>query len=450
MKFSSMLEAVVVLAPALAGAQASAINQTPTYFEFQVEKPATMLGGGPKPAYPRELERSGLGGEVQAQFVVMRSGNVDMDSFKVLKSTNGFFTQAVRNWMSKIQFSPAMIGGKPVNQLVQQSFQFAVPRLATVSTPAPNGQDTPSAANASTPDKRDFAFWREMPEVTQVIKDVQGKDDEETAAQRLVAYHLLDRLVNANADRIGELPWRPRESALHSAYTALIWKHTSITARDKRIFDQAERFAADRAFTRPLLKRYFSQAALREIEPFVSGIETNAQANIAQRANETPPVFPGATQAAQAATQPWRSPPGKPNDRVAADFVRAKIESYWVKNADGWTTKLHPTTYGGVVDRSAPEYKQYRNLEFRIEQQALSEAQRLNGIEYRGRAVFQQAPVRFFRSVRDYNAPKGWSDWEDELIFPIAVERRNGEWLIEDAQLFKGLKPGTTTVPPRP
>ena len=103
-------------------------DQTQTYFEFQVEKPATMLDGGPKPKYPREFERSGLGGEVQAQFVVMSSGKVDMDSFKVLKSTNGFFTRAVRNWMSKIQFSPAMIGGKAVNQLVQQSFQFAVPR----------------------------------------------------------------------------------------------------------------------------------------------------------------------------------------------------------------------------------------------------------------------------------------------------------------------------------
>ena len=102
--------------------------QTQTYFEFQVEKPATMLDSAPMPKYPRELERVGLGGEVQAQFVVMSSGKVDMDSFKVLKSTNGFFTRAVRNWMSKIQFSPAMIGGKAVNQLVQQSFQFAVPR----------------------------------------------------------------------------------------------------------------------------------------------------------------------------------------------------------------------------------------------------------------------------------------------------------------------------------
>ena len=51
-----------------------------------------------------------------------------MDSFKVLKSTDELFTQAVRNAMPSIQYSPAMIGGKAVNQLVQQSFQFAVPR----------------------------------------------------------------------------------------------------------------------------------------------------------------------------------------------------------------------------------------------------------------------------------------------------------------------------------
>jgi TonB family protein len=102
--------------------------QTQTYFEFQVEKPATTLEGGPMPKYPRELERSGLGGEVLAQFVVRNSGKADMDSFKVLKSTDELFTQAVRSWMRGITFSPATIGGKAVNQLVQQSFQFSVPR----------------------------------------------------------------------------------------------------------------------------------------------------------------------------------------------------------------------------------------------------------------------------------------------------------------------------------
>jgi periplasmic protein TonB len=99
-----------------------------TYFEFQVEKPAEMLAESPKPKYPSVLESSGIAGEVQAQFVVSSSGKADMDSFKVLKSTNELFTQAVKNVLPRMKFSPAMIGGKPVNQLVQQSFQFAVPR----------------------------------------------------------------------------------------------------------------------------------------------------------------------------------------------------------------------------------------------------------------------------------------------------------------------------------
>ena len=103
-------------------------NTNQTYFEFQVEKPAEMLAESPKPKYPSVLESSGIAGEVQAQFVVSLSGKADMDSFKVLKSTNELFTQAVKNVLPRMKFSPAMIGGKPVNQLVQQSFQFAVPR----------------------------------------------------------------------------------------------------------------------------------------------------------------------------------------------------------------------------------------------------------------------------------------------------------------------------------
>jgi len=99
-----------------------------TYFEFQVEKPAEMLQDSPKPKYPSVLESSGIAGEVQAQFVVNTQGKADMDQFKVLKSTNELFTQAVKNVLPRMRFSPAMIGGKPVNQLVQQSFQFAVPR----------------------------------------------------------------------------------------------------------------------------------------------------------------------------------------------------------------------------------------------------------------------------------------------------------------------------------
>jgi protein TonB len=104
------------------------VSTDQTYFEFQVERPASMLDDSPKPKYPTVLESSGIAGEVQAQFVVTSNGKADMDTFKVLKSTNELFTQAVKNVLPRMRFSPAQIGGKAVNQLVQQSFQFAVPR----------------------------------------------------------------------------------------------------------------------------------------------------------------------------------------------------------------------------------------------------------------------------------------------------------------------------------
>jgi periplasmic protein TonB len=103
-------------------------NNNTTYFEFQVEKPAESMPDNPKPKYPSVLESSGIAGEVQAQFVVRSDGKADMDTFKVLKSTNELFTQSVKNVLPRMRFSPAQIGGKPVNQLVQQAFQFAVPR----------------------------------------------------------------------------------------------------------------------------------------------------------------------------------------------------------------------------------------------------------------------------------------------------------------------------------
>ena len=103
-------------------------NTNQTYFEFQVEKLAESMPDNPKPKYPSVLESSGIAGEVQAQFVVRSDGKADMDTFKVLKSTNELFTQSVKNVLPRMRFSPAQIGGKPVNQLVQQAFQFAVPR----------------------------------------------------------------------------------------------------------------------------------------------------------------------------------------------------------------------------------------------------------------------------------------------------------------------------------
>jgi periplasmic protein TonB len=98
------------------------------YFEFQVEKPAAQIPGGPQPRYPDILRSGGVEGEVLAQFVVDTTGRADMSSFKVLKSSHDLFTAAVRNVLPQMRFIAAEVGGRKVKQLVQQPFVFNLQR----------------------------------------------------------------------------------------------------------------------------------------------------------------------------------------------------------------------------------------------------------------------------------------------------------------------------------
>ena len=96
------------------------------YFEFQVEKQAAGVPGGPGPTYPEMLRSANIEGEVLAQFVVDTTGRYEPGSFKVIKSSHDLFTTAVRNALPKMKFYPAEIGGRKVKQLVQQPFTFGL------------------------------------------------------------------------------------------------------------------------------------------------------------------------------------------------------------------------------------------------------------------------------------------------------------------------------------
>lgn len=99
-----------------------------TYFDFQVEKPASLKPGSVEPTYPTELRASEATGNVLAQFVVDERGRVDTTTFKVLKRTHALFAIAVREALPAMQFLPAELQGRPVRQLVQQPFEFHVNR----------------------------------------------------------------------------------------------------------------------------------------------------------------------------------------------------------------------------------------------------------------------------------------------------------------------------------
>jgi TonB family protein len=125
-------------APALERAVGEELTRTKTpdgpvvvngpYMEFQVEKPVLSAENSGQPRYPVELKAASVEGVVYAQFVVDTSGLALPGSLKVLKSDHELFTDAVREALPRMRFVPAEVGGRRVRQLVQQPFQFALPR----------------------------------------------------------------------------------------------------------------------------------------------------------------------------------------------------------------------------------------------------------------------------------------------------------------------------------
>jgi len=96
-----------------------------TFFEFQVDH-AARPKSGPAPAYPDSLRAAKVEGEVLCQYVVDADGFPQMRTFKVLKSTNELFTEAVKRALGSMTFFPAELQGQPVKQLVQQPFKFSL------------------------------------------------------------------------------------------------------------------------------------------------------------------------------------------------------------------------------------------------------------------------------------------------------------------------------------
>lgn len=137
-------------------------------------------------------------------------------------------------------------------------------------------------------------------------------------------------------------------------------------------------------------------------------------------------------------------------DREAADFLRAKIDEHWVKGPDGWTTQLQRFNIGGEVIPGEPDtlYRQIRDIKFTIVPERITESQRLNRADYRAEVSFAKSPERTYRKVDNFEGAKGWTMWaQSQPSFGLAMERRNGKWLMTEDVMFDGLKPDASAVP---
>ena len=74
--------------------------------------------------YPSQLERAGVDGLVQLQYVVGRDGRVDERTIRVLASSHPAFLLAASQALRDSRFRPGRRGGRPTAVLVQQTFRF--------------------------------------------------------------------------------------------------------------------------------------------------------------------------------------------------------------------------------------------------------------------------------------------------------------------------------------
>jgi protein TonB len=111
------------------------------YSILNVEETAVRAEGSAAPIYPLELIEKGVEGAVLTNFVIDTTGRADTTSIVILQSTHPLFVQSVRTAIPGMRFSPAMVQGHKVRQVVEQRFQFRI--TPPVAAPAEHTRTSP-------------------------------------------------------------------------------------------------------------------------------------------------------------------------------------------------------------------------------------------------------------------------------------------------------------------
>ncbi|MCC7002211.1 MAG: energy transducer TonB [Gemmatimonadaceae bacterium] len=69
-------------------------------------------------SYPADLQKSGVTGIVQVQFVVDKTGKVDPNSIKIVSSTVPQLADAAKKVVEEIKFRPGQVKGQAVKSMV--------------------------------------------------------------------------------------------------------------------------------------------------------------------------------------------------------------------------------------------------------------------------------------------------------------------------------------------
>jgi TonB family protein len=84
------------------------------------------------PAYPQSMLEKQVEGAAMMRFVIDSTGLIDLKTVAVQRASHPDFVRAVQEAMPRMRFRPAIMGAKPVRQLVEQEFKF---QIRTPSSP---------------------------------------------------------------------------------------------------------------------------------------------------------------------------------------------------------------------------------------------------------------------------------------------------------------------------
>jgi TonB family protein len=76
------------------------------------------------PGYPHALQRAGVSGAVEVEYVVGKNGRIDAGSLRVLTTDHAEFTRSVLEALKSARFKAARRAGQPVAVLVRQCIRF--------------------------------------------------------------------------------------------------------------------------------------------------------------------------------------------------------------------------------------------------------------------------------------------------------------------------------------
>lgn len=107
------------------------------YTSDQVDDAASVRPGSATPTYPDSLWRARVSGRVVAEFIVDPAGLIEPGSLRIVSSTHPYFSGAVKAALEGAAFRAAILGGKPVRQIVQLPFLFDPTKVASDSLQSP-------------------------------------------------------------------------------------------------------------------------------------------------------------------------------------------------------------------------------------------------------------------------------------------------------------------------